>query len=139
MTATPKWFKVVAIVGLLWNLLGCFAFIADLRITPEALAKLSAAQQAIYAARPTWSIAATGIAVLGGALGCIGLLIGKRWSRPLLLMSLLGVIVQDLSLFAINRIGPIDSVAVILQGLVLVVAVWLVLLAQRASKSGWLL
>jgi hypothetical protein len=139
MTATPKWFKPVAIVALLWNLLGCAAFVSDLRLTPEDMAKLSAAQQAMYAARPAWSVAATGIAVLGGALGCIGLIFGKRWSYPLLALSLLGVILQDVSLFAVNgAMSQAGSTALILQGIVLAVAVGLVLLARKAIKNGWL-
>lgn len=28
---TPMWFKVTAVVALLWNLLGCFAFVAEWR------------------------------------------------------------------------------------------------------------
>ena len=132
------WFKAVAIIALLWNLLGCAAFFADLRLTPDDLAKLSAAQQAMYAARPMWSIAATGIAVLGGALGCLGLLLGKRWCYPLLGVSLLGVIVQDISMFAEGGAAQFGSTAVVLQGLVLLIAIGLVLLARRASARGWL-
>ena len=135
MTATPKWFKVVAFVALLWNVLGCVAFVSDLRLTPEDVAKLSAAQQAMYAARPIWSVIATCIAVVGGALGCIGLILCKRWAYPLLGLSLFGVILQDISLFALS--GPMSN-AVILQGIVLAVGVALVLLSRRAIKSGWL-
>jgi hypothetical protein len=135
MKATPKWFKVVAFVALLWNLLGCVAFVSELRLTPEAVSKLSAAQQAMYAARPIWSVAATGVAVVGGALGCIGLILGKRWAYPLLGLSLVGVILQDISLVA--HVGATSN-AVILQGIVLAVAVGLVLLARKAIKSAWL-
>lgn len=139
MISAPRWFKVVAVVALLWNLIGCAAFVADLRITPEDLAKLSAAQRAMYEARPWWSVAATGIAVLAGALGCVGLLLGKRWCRPLLFLSLAGVVVQDASLVAINgALASMQSTAMILQGVVLIVAVGLVLLAQRADRNGWL-
>ncbi|MGA8278338.1 MAG: hypothetical protein WB784_09095 [Rhodanobacteraceae bacterium] len=139
MNAIPKWFKPVAAVALLWNLLGCAAFLADFRMTPEDVAKLSAAQQAMYAARPFWSVAATGVAVLGGALGCVGLILGRRWSYPLLALSLLGVILQDISLFAMSgaasHAGP---AALVLQGIVLAVAVGLVLLARKAIGNGWL-
>jgi hypothetical protein len=136
MTAAPKWFKPVAVVALLWNLLGCVAFVMDIRLTPEDVAKLTAAQQAMYAARPAWSVAATGIAVWGGALGCIGLIFGKRWSYPVLALSLLGVIVQDVSLFGMSG-AQADPTALILQGIVLVVAIGLVLLSRKAIKGGW--
>jgi hypothetical protein len=138
MAAAPKWFKPVAVVALLWNLLGCVAFVLDVRLTPEDVAKLSAAQQAMYAARPAWSVAATGIAVWGGALGCIGLIFGRRWSYPLLALSLLGVIVQDASLVGMSSsMSQVSSTALILQGIVLVVAVGLVLLARKAIRNGW--
>lgn len=139
MTATPKWFKPVAVVALLWNLIGCVAFVMDLRLTPEDIAKLSVAQQAMYAARPVWSVVATGVAVCGGALGCIGLALGKRWSYPLLVLSLLGVILQDVSLFAMSgALSPAGSTAVVLQCIVLAIALGLVLLASKATRNGWL-
>jgi hypothetical protein len=139
MADVPRWFKPVALVALLWNLLGCFAYLSDVMLTPEDVAKLSVAQQALYASRPAWSVAGTALAVWGGALGCIGLMVGKRWSIPLLLMSLGGVMVQDIALFgltaAASQAGP---VVIALQGLVLVVAVALVALGRMAGARGWL-
>ncbi|MBK7209555.1 hypothetical protein [Dokdonella sp.] len=136
---TPAWFKVVAVVALLWNLLGCIAFFFDLRLSPEDLAKLPEAQQALYAARPGWAVAATAIAVFGGVLGSIGLILGKRWALPVLVLSLLGILVQDFGLFVLadgaSLAGP---VAVVMQGIVLVVGVGLVLLSRKGIARGWL-
>ena len=138
MQQAPKWFLPVAIAALLWNLLGCVAYLSDVMLTPEALAKMTAAQQAMYHARPAWSIAATAIAVWGGAAGCVGLIMRKRWATPLLLASVAGVIVQDVWLFGMSgaaaQAGP---VAFVLQGLVLVIAIALVLLARKATARGW--
>jgi hypothetical protein len=136
MTVAPKWFKPVAVIALLWNLMGCAAFMSDLMLTPEDVAKLSAAQQAMYASRPAWSVAATGLAVIAGALGCIGLLLGKRWALPTFVVSLLGVIGQDASM--LGSAAQIDSTSAILQGLVLVIAVGLVFLARNAIRRQWL-
>lgn len=136
---TPAWLKVVAVVALLWNLLGCIAFFFDLRLSPEDLAKLPEAQQALYAARPGWAVAATAIAVFGGVLGSIGLILGKRWALPVLVLSLLGILVQDFGLFVLadgaSLAGP---VAVVMQGIVLVVGVGLVLLSRKGIARGWL-
>lgn len=68
----------VAIVALLWNLLGCAALLTDVTLTPEDVVKMSPAQQALYESRPAWAVAATAVAVLGGALGRLGLLLCKR-------------------------------------------------------------
>jgi hypothetical protein len=139
MNATPKWFLPVAMLALLWNLLGCAAYLSDVMRTPEDVARMTPAQQALYAARPAWGVAATAIAVWGGAAGCIGLILRKRWATPLLIASLAGVVVQDVGLFVLSdAAAQAGSVAVVLQGLVLLIAIGLVLLARTASARGWI-
>lgn len=139
MNAAPKWFLPLAIVALLWNLLGCMAYLADVRITPEQLAQMSAPQQALYASRPAWAVAATALAVWGGAAGCLGLILRRRWALPLLLVSLLGVVAQDIGLFVLSDAAALaGKVVYVLQGLVLAVAMALVWLARRAGLAGWL-
>lgn len=137
---TPTWFKVVAVVALLWNLLGCLAFFADLRLSAEDIAQLPDAQQALYAARPGWAVVATGVAVLGGVLGSIGLLMRRKWAFPVFVLSLLGILVQDFGLFVLvdgaSLAGP---VAVVMQGIVLAVGIGLVLLSRKGIARGWLL
>ena len=136
---TPTWFKVLAILALLWNLLGCLAFFSDLRLSPEDLAKLPETQQALYAARPGWAVVATALAVFGGALGSIGLLLRKRWAFPVFVLSLLGILVQDFSLFVLadgaSLAGP---VAVVMQAIVLTIGIGLVLLSRKGIARGWL-
>ena len=139
MTQAPKWFRVTAIVALLWNILGCLAFVADLQLKPEDIAKLPEAQQALYASRPAWSVAATAVAVFGGALGCIGLILKRKWAFVLLLLSLLGILGQDIAMFVLaNAAEAAGAFAVVLQSVVLIVGVWLVLLSRKAMASGWI-
>ena len=38
MNKSPLWFKIVAVVALIWNLLGAIAVIMNFTITPEAIA-----------------------------------------------------------------------------------------------------
>lgn len=137
MNAPPKWYLPLAIVALLWNLMGCAAYLSDVMLTPEDVAQMSAEMQALYAARPGWSVAATAIAVWGGAFGCIGLIWRKRWSAIALYASLAGVIAQDLSLFALSGVSA-PMAAKVMQGLVLVIAIGLVLLARKAIAAGWM-
>lgn len=139
MNPAPKWYLPVAILALLWNLLGCAAYLGDVMLTPDDIAKMSPAQQALYAARPAWAVSATAIAVWGGAAGCLGLVLRKRWALPLLLLSLAGVIVQDVALFGLSSAGSqAGTVAYVLQGLVLAIAIGLVLLARKAIARGWI-
>lgn len=139
MTQTPKWYMPVTVLALLWNLVGCAAYLNDVMLTPEAVAQMSPDQQALHNSRPAWAVAATATAVWGGALGCLGLILRKSWAMPLLVASLAGVVVQDLAIFVLSNAAVQGGAAVyVLQGLVLVVALALVQLARRASAAGWL-
>jgi hypothetical protein len=139
MTTRPKWYLPVAIAALFWNLLGCAAYLADVMLTPDDIATMSAAQQALYASRPMWAVSATAIAVWGGAAGCVGLVWRKRWATPLLMASLAGLIVQDVGLFVLTDSASLAGpVALILQGVVLLVAIGLVFLSRKATAQGWI-
>jgi len=139
MPTPPKWFRPVAIVALLWNLLGCAAYLADVTLSPADIAKLPPAQQALYATRPAWAISATAIAVWGGAAGCVGLIMKKRWATWLLVASLACVLVQNLWLFVLSDAArETGAIAFILQGVVLIVSIALVVLARKASAQRWL-
>jgi len=63
----------------------------------------------------------------------------KRWATKLLWLSLAGVIAQDIGLFVIAGGWSVaGTTALAMQGVVLVVAILLVLLARRGERDGWL-
>jgi hypothetical protein len=139
MNRPPAWFTVVIAIALLWNILGLLAVLADLRLSAADIAALPAQQQALYHARPLWSVGASIVAVLCGTLGCLALLLRKRASLILLYASLLGVVLQDIGIFIIAGAGKVaNPVPFILQGLVLVIAVGLIFLARHAGSRAWL-
>lgn len=139
MDKLPKWFVATAVFALLWNLLGCVAFVSDLRLSPEDIAALPEAQRALYDARPGWAVVSTAVAVFGGLLGCIGLLMRKKWALPVFIASLVGILVQDFGLFVLaggaSAAGP---TAMALQGVVLLVGIGLVLVSRAGIARGWL-
>lgn len=139
MSPTPKWYMPTAVAALIWNLMGCAAYLLDVTMSPEAIAAMSEAQQALYASRPGWAVAATAVAVWGGAAGCTGLVLKKRWATPVLVLSLLGIIVQDIGLFVVTEAASLAGTsAVVLQGFVLLVGIGLVVMARKAGAEGWL-
>ncbi len=139
MTPAPKWFRPTAVVALLWNAIGCLAYLADVTIKPADVAKMTAAQQAMYTSRPAWAVAAMACAVWFGLAGSLGLVLKKRWATPLLLVSLVGVIGQDIGLFMMRGFIDVGGyAAVALQGCVLLIAIALVLLARKAAAQQWI-
>lgn len=138
-TKAPAWFTVVAVLALLWNLVGCLAVAADLVVVATGtVGQLPADQQALYAARPAWAVVGSVVAVLAGLLGCLGLLLRRRWAMPLLLASLAGLVLQDLGFVLMARSVELPAVALGMQGFVAAIAVGLVLLARLAGRRGWL-
>lgn len=139
MNKPPLWFFVVAVIALLWNAAGLMAVVADLRLSAADIAALSPDQQAMYAARPGWSVVGSVLAVGAGTLGCVLLLLRKRLAAAVFALSLVGVVVQDLGIFVVAGAGKDGNpVPFVLQGLVLMIAVGLLLLARRAQGRAWL-
>lgn len=139
MNRRPIWFTVVVAIALVWNVLGLLAVLADLRLSAADIAALPAQQQALYKARPLWSVGASIVAVVGGTLGCLALLLRRRASFFLLYASLLGVVLQDIGIFIVAGAGRVaNPVPFILQGLVLVISVGLIFLAHHAASRSWL-
>lgn len=139
MSQAPKWFLPMVIIALLWNLMGCAAYLSDAMVSVADIAKMSDAEKAMVAARPAWAIAGTAVAVWLGALGCLALILRKGWAVWLLWFSLLGVVVQDIWFFVLApKSDLIDGTVYGLQGLVFVIAIVLIWLANKAKVDGWL-
>ena len=139
MSKPPLWFTLLAAVALLWNLAGLAAVVADLRLSAADVAALPLQQQALYAARPSWSVVASVVAVGAGTLGCIALLLRRRWATPILYASLVGLVVQDIGIFLVVGAGKsVNPAPLALQGLVLAIAVGLIALSRLAAARSWL-
>lgn len=137
--AVPRWWLPITIVALLWNLVGCMAYLMDVRMTPEQIAALTPAQQELLNGRPAWAVAASAIAVWGGALGSLGLILRKRWALPVLIASLLGVLGQDFAMFVLADVTAVYGIVpLVLQCIVLLIAIGLILLARRGIARGWI-
>ncbi len=136
--AIPSWFKVAAILALLWNLLGVMAFVGQMLMTPEQIAELPLAEQNLYAATPIWATLAFAIAVFAGALGSLALLMKKAFCYQLFVLSFIGVVVQMLHAFFISDsyqvYGPGGAIMPIM---VLVIALVLVRFAAKANNNNW--
>jgi len=134
----PKWFTIFAILALLWNLLGVMAFYMQVNMTSEALSALSEAEQALYTNYPQWALLAFAVAVFGGVLGSLLLVLKKSLAGPVLLLSLVGVLIQMGHSIFIAKAYAVQGTGVLVMAVALVViAVYLVMLAGKAKKSGW--
>lgn len=138
-SSAPAWFLIVGIVALIWNLMGVAAYVMQVTMSPEAMAALPEAERALYESTPAWATAAFAIAVNGGALGCLFLVLKKVWAVPLLQLSLAGIAVQMFhAYFMTNSFEVFGPGGTIMPIMVIVVAVLLVWLAGSAKTKGWI-
>jgi len=138
-SSAPAWFLIVGILALIWNLMGVAAYVMQVTMSPDAMAALPEAERALYETTPAWATAAFAIAVNGGALGCLFLVLKKSWAVPLLQLSLAGIAVQMFhAYFMTNSFEVFGPGSTIMPIMVIVVAVLLVWLAGSAKTKGWI-
>lgn len=135
----PAWYWVVAVLGLLWEAFGVATYLMHVDVLPMDTSGMSDAEVALGESMPVWATAAYAIAVFAGLLGAVGLALRKGWSRTLLFLSLLALLVQFgwwvLMSGAMEVIGPS---MLTMPAVVIVVGIVLVLIANHAAKHGWL-
>lgn len=138
-TKVPTWFMVVAGLALLWNLMGVAVYLGQVMISPEALAALPTDQQAVYAAFPAWATGAFALAVFAGTLGCVGLLLKMRWAMPLLIVSFVCALAQNVYwLFMSNAPQVYGTEVYFMPALVTVIGAALIWFARFAAHKNWM-
>ena len=135
----PVWFWVIAGVALVWNLMGVSAYIGQVTMSPEAMAKLSEAERTGYENAPTWATGAFAVAVFGGALGSIFLLLRKSFAVPLFGLSLAGIAVQMFhAFFIVNSMAIYGPSAAVMPAMIILIGIGLVWYSNTIKGKGWL-
>lgn len=136
----PTWFWVVTVLGILWNALGALAYLGQAYMTDEVKAALPEDQLQLMEATPAWVTGAFAVAVWGGLLGCIFLLFRKRWAKPVLFVSLLGIVLQiGYSFLMTNAMQVYGTLqAVVMPLLVIAIGLLLYFFSGIAIKKRWI-
>ncbi len=128
----PHWsFWVICSVALIWNIMGSINFI--MQTNPEMLANYPEAAQSLIASRPIWATITFAIAVFGGALAEIILLLKKSVAYYLFIASFLGVLITNIHTFQVSSaidiwVGSLMS---------LIIAAFLVWYSKLVKSKAW--
>jgi hypothetical protein len=143
MTTNNKpniWYWIIAVVALIWNAMGVMRYLMQAYDTEGFRAEFNADQLALLDSTPAWGTGVFAVAVFGGLLGCLFLLLRKKFAVILLGLSLLAVLVQMIyGWFATDMIevfGKVDGIVMPL--IVIVVAIFLYFYSKGATLKGWL-
>lgn len=132
-------FWVIGVIALIWNGLGVKHYIDQAFMTDEMKAALPEAERALYDNVPAWVTAAFAIAVFGGLLGCILLLMKKKAAKTVFLVSLIAIIVQMIyNLFMSKAVEVYGPGGAIMPIMVIAIGVFLLLYSKRSVEKGWL-
>ena len=139
MTKPSTSFWVISVIALLWNLMGVKAYLDQAYVTDSFKAMYNEEQLRMIAEAPSWATAAFAIAVFGGALGCVLLLLRKKLAKTVFIVSLIGILVQMYyNFFVIDSIAVYGPGAMAMPIMVILFAVFLIWYANFCTKKNWI-
>lgn len=130
-------FWIIGICILLWNAMGMVNYF--MQLNPEMLAGFSESHRTVIENRPAWATIGFAMAVFGGTLAGVFLLLRKSLAYHLFVASLLGtalLMVYTVLVFIETNAGISDILLMALMPLI--VAVAFVRYSLRARQKGWI-
>ncbi|MCM4166254.1 hypothetical protein KCTC52924_03179 [Arenibacter antarcticus] len=136
----PMWFWIIGVIALIWNLMGVSAYLMDAFMSAEALQTLPEAERLLYESRPIWATACYAVAVWAGLAGAVGLLWKKKWAKTAFMLSLAGILLQQLyHFFLSNTFEVLGSAAMAFPIVIILIGIGLVAFANYSIKQKWLI
>ncbi len=125
-------FWVICIAALIWNIMGSINFV--MQMNPEMVAKFPEDAQSLIKSRPLWATIAFAVAVFGGVLAEILLLLKKATAYYLFIASFVGVIITNIHTFEVSSaidiwVGSFMS---------FVIAAFLIWYTKYVQRKGWI-
>lgn len=139
-TKPDKSYWIQSVTFLLWNIMGLLSFLGHTFPPQSMLDGMKPEEIELMNSFPSWMTAVFAIAVFGGLLGCIGLLMRKKWTKPVFLISLGAIIVQmTYNVFLTDSIEVYGlGQAITMPLLVTIFGLIQPWFSQRAINRGWL-
>lgn len=139
MTKPSTWYYAVVGLSLLWALVGCYSYLAQVMMTPADIAQLPAAQRELMAAMPDWLTSLYALTVWIGLAGAICLLLRLKFARSAFAVSLVCIVVMFGYLFvATPMIASMGVSSTYFPIFIFVAGVAELWFAQMATARGWL-
>lgn len=132
-------FWIIGVIALIWNLMGVSAYLMQAYKTDAFKAMYTPEQLEVINNMPTWATAAFAIAVFGGALGSLLLLLRKQLAKPVFILSFVGIIVQFIyNFFMANSMEVYGPGSLVMPILTIAFAFFLIVYAKNGIKKGLL-
>jgi len=128
---------LIGILGLIWDSMGVFDYLMTETQNESYMSQFTPAQLEFFYGFPTWVVAFWALAVWGGVLGALLLLLRRRLAAPVLLVSFLAMIVTAVHNFLLsNGLEVMGREGLVFSGLIFAFAIGLWLYARAMVKRG---
>jgi hypothetical protein len=133
----PKHFWIISVVALLWNLMGAYDYLMTQTKNEAYMAKFTPEQLEFFYGFPLLVVSAWAIAVWGGVLGAVLLLLRKGMAVWVLLASFLCMVVTTIHNFFIADGGEVmGSTGMVFTIFIFAIALGLFLYARTMKSRG---
>lgn len=133
----PVWYWIVSVIAVLWNASGVMNYLMQAFNKEAVIAAQPPEMQPYFENVPAWATAGFAIAVFGGLLGSVLLLLRRGPVQLLFIVSLLGVFLQNTYWMFLSGI-PKTAGLLALPIIVIIVGILLILFSKRAKSAGWI-
>ena len=135
----PIWFWIVSVLTLVWNAMGVHGYLSQAYQTEAFTSAYTAEQLDVINGMPAWYTALFAIAVFSGTLGCLFLLLRKKFAKLLLVLSFLTATVMMVYFLFIADLKGVDfSANKIMAYVVIAIAAFLVWFSRKSHAKGWI-
>ena len=134
----PVWFRILAVVAVLWNLIGVWSYLGHVGLVPP-MQPMTPEQQTLSAMVPGWVVGSFAIAVFSALLASLAMLFGRALARPLFLLSLVCIVAQSGWVLLISDARRVEgNAAFIMPVMITGIGALLYWASNVGVKRGWL-
>lgn len=135
---TPWHLWVVGVLSLLWNAMGAFDYLMTQTKNESYMSQFTQEQLEFFYGFPAWVVAAWAIAVWGGVLGSVLLLLRRALAYPVFIVSFLGLVITTIHNFVLTNgleaMGGAGTAA--FSAAIVIVSILLIVYSNALRKRG---
>lgn len=134
---TPWHLWMIGILGVLWNAVGAFDYLMTQTQNESYMSQFTPEQLEYFYGFPAWVVAFWALAVWGGVLGTLLLLLRKRLAVPVLLVSFVSMIITAIHNFLLSDgMAAMGGTGAAFSAVIFAAALGLWLYARAMAKNA---
>lgn len=135
----PLWFWGIAVVALLWNILGCVILLTEVFAQEAMMESMTDAQKEWSRSTPSWIYFVFAISVCSGVAGSICLLVRKRLCVQLFTISFVAVLIQMVyTMWVAGGLEVMGPSGAVMPAIVITLSIVWLLFSLYFKAKGWL-